>query len=279
MRAQRLVRTSSLPADGLQTGELRGRTTCEHTGTRGGVAATGRRVAGAEPFARASDLPATGWLVAAPPYDSRHRPTTATSPDNQQRFREVAAKKCASACKTLAASPSTPRNRRSRAQLATEIKQSEAHPSRGAHARAFFGSRFAKPLSNSRSSHRPDPDSLPTIFRHIDPSKVPASNPPGHRPNPDPLASTSPTHRPEPTLLPTTLQTVRPKSAPYQQPFRPSDRPRPLTNAPPSHRPDAEGPHDATPYCACATPSPSGAPTGQGPLPLCAQHHPSSIRS
>lgn len=81
--------------------------------------------------------------------------------------------------------------------------------------------------------------------------------------------------KPRPTAPGTSPQA----SPSYQQPFRPSDRPRPLTNTPPSHRPDAEGPCDAAPYCACATPSPSGAPTGQGPLPLCAQHHPSSIRS
>ena len=91
----------------------------------------------------------------------------------------------------------------------------------------------------------------PTALRIISPSQAPDQRLPAHRP----------------------------KSAPYQQPFRPSDRPRPLTNAPPSHRPDAEGPCDATPYCACATPSPSGAPNGQEPLPLFEQHHPSSIRS
>lgn len=190
----------------------------------------------------------------------------ATSPDNLQRFLEVAAKKNASVCKTSAASPSTSRNCRSRAQPTSKTTQSKAHPGRTARTRAFFGSISAKPLSNSSSSHQPKSNPL-------------ANSSAAYRPNPDPLASTSPVHRLEPTLLPTTLQTVRPKPAPYQQPFRPSDRPRPLTNTPPSHRPDAEGPCDATPYCACATPSPSGAPIARGLSPRCAPHRPSSIRS
>lgn len=226
----------------------------------------------------------------------------ATSPDNLQRFLEVAAKKNASVCKTSAVSPSTSRNCRSRARPTSKTTQSKAHPGRTARTRAFFGSRSATPLSNSSSSHQPKSNPL-------------ANSSATHRPNPDPLASTSPVHRPEPTLLPTTLQTVRPKPAPYQQPsgsslsqqplessvqakpptngsrhiaprqtpyqqpFKPSDRPRPLTNTPPSHRPDAEGPCDATPYCACATPSPSGAPIARGLSPRCAPHRPSSIRS
>ena len=125
----------------------------------------------------------------------------ATSPDNLQRFLEVAAKKNASVCKTSAASPSTSRNYRSRARLASKTTQSRAHPGRTARTRAFFGSISAKPLSNSSSSHQPNSNPL-------------ANSSAAHRLNPDPLASTSPVHRPEPTLLPTTPQTVRPKPAP-----------------------------------------------------------------
>ena len=125
----------------------------------------------------------------------------ATSPDNLQRFLEVAAKKNASVCKTSAASPSTSRNYRSRARLASKTTQSRAHPGRTARTRAFFGSISAKPLSNSFSSHQPNSNPL-------------ANSSAAHRLNPDPLASTSPVHRPEPTLLPTTPQTVRPKPAP-----------------------------------------------------------------
>lgn len=171
----------------------------------------------------------------------------ATSPDNLQRFLEVAVKKNASVCKTSAASPSTSRNYRSRARLASKTTQSRAHPGRTARTRAFFGSISAKPLSNSSSSHQPNSNPL-------------ANSSAAHRLNPDPLASTSPVHRPEPTLLPTTPQTVHPKPAtlrvvaqptalriispsqapgtspqaspPYQQPFRPSDRSHPLTNTP-----------------------------------------------
>lgn len=223
----------------------------------------------------------------------------ATSPDNLQRFLEVAAKKNASVCKTSAASPSTSRNYRSRAGLASKTTQSRAHPGRTARTRAFFGSISAKPLSNSSSSHQPNSNPL-------------ANSSAAHRLNPDPLASTSPVHRPEPTLLPTTPQTVRPKPAtlrvvtqltalriisqsqapdqrlpahrpkpapPYQQPFRPSDRSHPLTNTPLSHQPDVEGLHGAAPYCVCATPSPSGAPIARGLSPRCAPHRPSSIRS
>lgn len=161
------------------------------------------------------------------------------------------------------------------------------------------------------------PNPFPTAPRAISPSQTLWPTVPQRiAQTRTPLASTPPAHRPGPTLLSTTLQTVRPKPAPhqqpfrwslsqqpfepsvrakprptapgtspqaspsYQQPFRPSDRPpNPLTNAPPRHRPGAGEPHGATSYCACAIPSPSGAPTGQGPLPLCAQHHPSSIRS
>ena len=226
----------------------------------------------------------------------------ATSPDNLQRFLEVATKKNASVCKTSAASPSTSRNCRSCARLTSKTTQSKAHPGRTARTRAFFGSRSAKPLSNSSSSHQPKSNPL-------------ANSSAAHRPNPDPLASTSPVHRPEPTLLPTTppnrspqtsplpatLQVVaqptalriispsqapdqrlpahRPKPAPYQQPFKPSDRFRPLTNTPLSHRPGVEGLHGAAPYCVCATPSPSGAPIARGLSPRCAPHRPSSIRS
>lgn len=226
----------------------------------------------------------------------------ATSPDNLQRFLEVAAKKNASVCKTSAASPSTSRNYRSRARLASKTTQSRAHPGRTARTRAFFGSISAKPLSNSSSSHQPNSNPL-------------ANSSVAHRLNPDPLTSTSPVHRPEPTLLPTTPQTVRPKPAPYQQPsgsslsqqpfepsvqaklptngsrhiapsqppyqqpFRPSDRSHPLTNTPLSHRPGVEGLHGAAPYCVCATPSPSGAPIARGLSPRCAPHRPSSIRS
>lgn len=92
----------------------------------------------------------------------------------------------------------------------------------------------------------------PTALRIIGPSHAPDQQLPAHRPKTDPL--------------PATFQTIGPT-------------PDPLTNTLPRHRPGAGEPHGATPYCACATPSPSGAPTGQGPLPLCAQHHPSSIRS
>lgn len=190
----------------------------------------------------------------------------ATSPDNLQRFLEVAAKKNASVCKTSAASPSTSRNCRSRARPTSKTTQSKAHPGRTARTRAFFGSISAKPLSNSSSSHQPKSNPL-------------ANSSAAYRPNPDPLASTSPVHRPEPTLLQTTPQTVRPKPAPYQQPFRPSDRFRPLTNTPLSHRPGVEGLHGAAPYCVCATPSPSGAPIARGLSPRCAPHRPSSIRS
>ena len=126
----------------------------------------------------------------------------ATSPDNLQRFLEVAAKKNASVCKTSAASPSTSRNYRSRARLASKTTQSRAHPGRTARTRAFFGSRSANPpLSNRSSSHQPKSNPL-------------ANSSAAHRPNPDPFASTSLVHRPEPPLLPTTPQTVRPKPAP-----------------------------------------------------------------
>ena len=193
-------------------------------------------------------------------------PRFAASPDNLQRFLEVAAKNDASARKTSVASSSTSRNCRSRTQLATKIKQSGAHPCRTAYTRAFFGSKSTRPLANNPSDHRPDPDPSPIIPRYIGPTQAPG------RQSSRPLVQARPPVNSPPGH--------RSRQTPYQQPFRPSDRPRPLTtNTPPSHRPDAEGPCDAAPYCACATPSPSGAPTGQGPLPLCAQHHPSSIRS
>ena len=152
----------------------------------------------------------------------------ATSPDNLQRFLEVAAKKNASVCKTSAASPSTSRNCRSRARLASKTTQSRAHPGRTARTRAFFGSISAKPLSNSSSSHQPNSNPL-------------ANSSAAHRLNPDPLASTSPVHRPEPTLLPTTPQTVRPKPAPYQQPSGSSLSQQPFESSVqaklPAHRP------------------------------------------
>ena len=96
------------------------------------------------------------------------------------------------------------------------------------------------------------PDPFLTVPRSISPSQAPDQRLPAHRPKPAPPTSNPSDHRTDPN---------------------------PLTNTPPRHRPDAGEPHGATPYCACATPSPSGAPTGQAPLPLCAQHHPSSIRS
>ena len=149
----------------------------------------------------------------------------ATSPDNLQRFLEVAAKKNASVCITSAASPSTSRNCRSRARLASKTTQSRAHPGRTARTRAFFGSISAKPLSNSSSSHQPKSNPL-------------ANSSAAHRPNPDPLASTSPVHRPEPTLLPTTppnrspqtsplpatLQAIGPIPSPHQHSPEPSTR-------------------------------------------------------
>ena len=142
----------------------------------------------------------------------------------------------------------------------------------------------------------------PTVLQRIAQTRTPPKHFSGASPRADSLTNDPPNRSPQtspplPATLrvsaqPTALRIIspsqapdqrllahRPKSAPYQQPFRPSDRPRPLTNAPPSHRPDAEGPCDATPYCVYATPSPSGAPTGQEPLPLFEQHHPSSIRS
>ena len=100
-------------------------------------------------------------------------PRFAASTDNLQRFLEAAAKNDASACKTSVASPSTSRNCRSRAQLATKIKQSGAHPCRTAYTRAFFGSKSTRtprqqpfgpsarprPLANNSPVHRPDPGS------------------------------------------------------------------------------------------------------------------------
>lgn len=171
----------------------------------------------------------------------------ATSPDNLQRFLEVAAKKNASVCKTSAASPSTSRNCRSRARLASKTTQSRAHPGRTARTRAFFGSISAKPLSNSSSSHQPNSNPL-------------ANSSAAHRLNPDPLASTSPVHRPEPTLLPTTPQTVRPKPAPYQQPSGSSLSQQPFESSVqaklPAHRPKPAPPLPATLQAIGPIPSP-----------------------
>lgn len=176
----------------------------------------------------------------------------ATSPDNLQRFLEVAAKKNTSAYKTSAASPSTSRNCRSRARLATKTMQSRAHPGRTARTRAFFGSRSTKPLSNSSSSHQPKSSPL-------------ANSSAAHRPNPDPLASTSPVHRPEPTLLPTTPQTVRPKPAPYQQPFGSSPSQQPFESSV-----QAKPPTNGSRHIAPSQPptsNPSGHRTDPGPSP------------
>lgn len=176
----------------------------------------------------------------------------ATSPDNLQRFLEVAAKKNASACKTSAASPSTSRNYRSRARLASKTTQSRAHPGRTAHTRAFFGSRSAKPLSNSSSSHQPKSNPL-------------ANSSAAHRLNPDPLASTSPVHRPEPTLLPTTPQTVRPKPAT----LRVVTQPTALRIISPSQAPDQRLP--------AHRPKPAPLPAtlqAIGPIPSPHQHSP-----
>lgn len=223
----------------------------------------------------------------------------ATSPDNLQRFLEVAAKKNASVCKTSAASPSTSRNCRSRARLASKTTQSRAHPGRTARTRAFFGSISAKPLSNSSSSHQPNSNPLANSSaahrlnpdpprKHFSgaspradslandsPNRSPqTSNPPGRR-----SANSPSNHQSKPSSRPTALGTSPQASPPYQQPFRPSDRSHPLTNTPLSHRPGVEGLHDAAPYCVCATPSPSGAPIARGLSPRCAPHRPSSIRS
>lgn len=177
----------------------------------------------------------------------------ATSPDNLQRFLEVAAKKNASVCKTSAASPSTSRNCRSRARLASKTTQSRAHPGRTARTRAFFGSISAKPLSNSSSSHQPNSNPL-------------ANSSAAHRLNPDPLASTSPVHRPEPTLLPTTPQTVRPKPAPLPATLRVVAQPTALRIISPSQAPDqrlsAHRPKPAPP-----TSNPSGHRTDPIPSP------------
>lgn len=227
----------------------------------------------------------------------------ATSPDNLQRFLEVAAKKNASVCKTSAASPSTSRNYRSRARLASKTTQSRAHPGRTARTRAFFGSRSANPpfLTDPRAIS-PSQTLWPTVpqriaqtrtpsqalLRCIAPSRLscqrlpkpfapnqpPTSNPPGRR-----SANSPSNHQSKPSSRPTAPGTSPQASPPYQQPFRPSDRFRPLTNTPLSHRPGVEGLHGAAPYCVCATPSPSDAPIARGLSPRCAPHRPSSIRS
>ena len=180
----------------------------------------------------------------------------ATSPDNLQRFLEVAAKKNASVCKTSAASPSTSRNCRSRARLASKTTQSRAHPGRTARTRAFFGSISAKPLSNSSSSHQPNSNPL-------------ANSSAAHRLNPDPLASTSPVHRPEPTLLPTTPQTVRPKPAPLPATLRVVAQPTALRIISPSQAPDQR--------LSAHRPKPAPLPAtlqAIGPIPSPHQHSP-----
>lgn len=173
-----------------------------------------------------------------------------TSPDNLQRFLEVAAKKNASVCKTSAASPSTSRNCRSRARLASKTTQSRANPGRTARTRAFFGSISAKPLSNSSSSHQPKSNPL-------------ANSSAAHRPNPDPLASTSPVHRPEPTLLPTTPQTVHPKPAPYQQPSGSS-----LSQQPFESSVQAKLPTNGSRHIAPSQPPPTSNPSGHRTDPI-----------
>ena len=175
----------------------------------------------------------------------------ATSPDNLQRFLEVAAKKNASVCKTSAASPSTSRNCRLRARLASKTTQSRAHPGRTARTRAFFGSISAKPLSNSSSSHQPNSNPL-------------ANSSAAYRPNPDPLASTSPVHRPEPTLLPTTPQTVRPKPAP------PTSNPpgRRSANSPSNHQSKPSSRPTALGTSPQASPPPTSNPSGHRTDPI-----------
>lgn len=234
-----------------------GRTTCEHTGA-GGVRA--RRLAGAGPFAQKSGLPATGWLVAAPPHDSRHRPTICNGfwkllpkmtrvrvkPRLQaHRHREIAVR-----------APSLQRKSSNQGHIRVE-QHTLAH---------FLAANLPDPLANNPSDHRPDPDPSPIIPRYIGPTQAPDRQPSMPLVQARPLVNSPPGHRPKTDPLPATFQTIGPT-------------PDPLTNTLPRHRPGAGEPHGATPYCACATPSPSGAPTGQGPLPLCAQHHPSSIRS
>lgn len=191
----------------------------------------------------------------------------ATSPDNLQRFLEVAAKKNASVCKTSAASPSTSRNYRSRARLASKTTQSRAHPGRTARTRAFFGSRSANPpfLTDPRAIS-PSQTLWPTVPQRIAQTRTPSQA----------LLWCIAPSRLSCQRLP---KPFAPSQPPYQQPFRPSDRSHPLTNTPLSHRPGVEGLHGAAPYCVCATPSPSGAPIAQGLSPRCAPHRPSSIRS
>lgn len=191
----------------------------------------------------------------------------ATSPDNLQRFLEVAAKKNASMCKTSAASPSTSRNYRSRARLASKTTQSRAHPGRTARTRAFFGSRSANPpfLTDPRAIS-PSQTLWPTVPQRIAQTRTPSQA----------LLWCIAPSRLSCQRLP---KPFAPSQPPYQQPFRPSDRSHPLTNTPLSHRPGVEGLHGAAPYCVCATPSPSGAPIARGLSPRCAPHRPSSIRS
>lgn len=191
----------------------------------------------------------------------------ATSPDNLQRFLEVAAKKNASVCKTSAASPSTSRNYRSRARLASKTTQSRAHPGRTARTRAFFGSRSANPpfLTDPRAIS-PSQTLWPTVPQRIAQTRTPSQA----------LLWCIAPSRLSCQRLP---KPFAPSQPPYQQPFRPSDRSHPLTNTPLSHRPGVEGLHGAAPYCVCATPSPSGAPIARGLSPRCAPHRPSSIRS
>lgn len=94
----------------------------------------------------------------------------------------------------------------------------------------------------------------------------------------DPLADSPPNHRPGPPPWTAVLQTINQTRAPANS-LGTSARITTLTNSLPNHHPGAEGPHDAAPDCACATPLPSDAPIARGLSPLCAPHRPSSIRS
>ena len=271
--AGRQVAGAGLPTGGLRAGACVGKRFADWrvaswriagrderlASTRGrGVRA--RRLAGAGPFAQKSGLPATGWLVAAPPHDSRHRPTICNGfwkllpkmtrvrvkPRLQaHRHREIAVR-----------APSLQRKSSNQGHIRVE-QHTLAH---------FLAANLPDPLANNPSDHRPDPDPSPIIPRYIGPTQAPDRQPSMPLVQARPLVNSPPGHRPKTDPLPATFRTIGPT-------------PDPLTNTLPRHRPGAGEPHGATPYCACATPSPSGAPTGQGPLPLCAQHHPSSIRS
>lgn len=150
----------------------------------------------------------------------------ATSPDNLQRFLEVAAKKNASVCKTSAASPSTSRNYRSRARLASKTTQSRAHPGRTARTRAFFGSRSANPpfLTDPRAIS-PSQTLWPTAPQRIAQTRTPsqallwciAPSRLSCQRLPKPFAPSQPP-------LPATLQAIGPIPSPHQHPPEPSTR-------------------------------------------------------